>query len=103
VAPHATFERDGDDLFIEVPVDIYAAALGGEVQVPTLDGAVMLKIPPQTQSGSMLRMRGKGMPRLNDPKSRGALYARVRVMLPEPLSERELQAFRELAAARHGA
>jgi curved DNA-binding protein len=103
VAPHATFERDGDDLFIEAPVDIYTAALGGEVRVPTLDGAVMLKIPPQTQSGRTLRLRGKGMPRLNDPKTRGDLYARVRVMLPEPLTERELQAFRELAAARHGA
>ena len=103
VAPHATFERDGDDLFTEVPVDIYTAALGGEVRVPTLDGAVMLKIPPQTQSGRTLRLRGKGMPRLNDPNTRGDLYARVRLMLPEPLSERELQAFRELAAARRGA
>jgi len=103
VAPHATFERDGDDLFTEVPVDIYTAALGGEVRVPTLDGAVMLKIPPQTQSGRTLRLRGKGMPRLDDPATRGDLYVRVRLVLPEPLSDRELQAFRELAAARHGA
>jgi curved DNA-binding protein len=103
VAPHTTFERVGDDLFTEVPVDIYTAALGGEVRLPTLDGAVMLKIPPQTQSGRTLRLRGKGMPRLNDPTTRGDLYTRVRVMLPEPLTERELQAFRELAAARHGA
>jgi curved DNA-binding protein len=103
VAPHATFERDADDLFTEVPVDVYTAALGGEVRVPTLDGAVMLKIPPQTQSGRTLRLRGKGMPRLDDPNTRGDLYARVRLVLPEPLSERELQAFRELAAARRGA
>jgi curved DNA-binding protein len=103
VAPHPTFERDRDDLFVEVPVDIYTAALGGEVRVPTLDGAVMLKIPPQTQSGRTLRLRGKGMPRLDDPNARGDLYARVRLMLPEPLTERELQAFSELAAARHGA
>ena len=103
VAPHATFERDGDDLFTEVPVDIYTAALGGEVRVPTLDGAVMLKIPPQTQSGRTLRLRGKGMPRLDDPATRGDLYVRIRLVLPEPLSDRELQAFRELAAARHGA
>jgi curved DNA-binding protein len=103
VLPHATFERDGDDLFTEVAVDIYTAALGGEVRVPTLDGAVMLKVPPQTQSGRTLRLRGKGMPRLNNPNTRGDLYARVRLMLPEPLSERELQAFRELAEARRGA
>jgi curved DNA-binding protein len=103
VAPHATFERDGDDLFTELSVDIYTAALGGEVRAPTLDGAVMLKIPPQTQSGRTLRLRGKGMPRLNDPHTRGDLYARIRLILPEPLSEREIQAFRELAAARQGA
>lgn len=103
VAPHASFERSGDDLFIEIPVDIYTAALGGEVRVPTLDGAVMLKIPPQTQAGRTLRLRGKGMPRLDDPNTRGDLYARVRLVLPEPLTERELQAFRELAAARSGA
>ena len=103
VAPHATFERDGDDLFTEVPVDIYTAALGGEVRVPTLDGAVMLKIPPQTQSGRTLRLRGKGMPRLDDPTTRGDLYVRVRLVLPEPLSDHELQAFRELAASRPGA
>jgi curved DNA-binding protein len=103
VAPHATFERNGDDLFTEVPVDIYTAALGGEVRVPTLDGTVMLKIPPQTQSGRTFRLRGKGMPRLNDPNTRGDLYARVRLVLPEPLSERELEAFRELATARRGA
>jgi curved DNA-binding protein len=102
VAPHASIERDGDDLFAEVPVDIYTAALGGEVRVPTLDGAVMLKIPPRTQSGRSLRLRGKGMPRMNEPNARGDLYARVRLVLPEPLSERELQAFRELAAARRG-
>jgi curved DNA-binding protein len=103
VLPHATFERDGDDLFTEVAVDIYTAALGGEVRVPTLDGAVMLKVPPQTQSGRTLRLRGKGMSHLNNPNTRGDLYARVRLMLPEPMSERELQAFRELAAARRGA
>jgi curved DNA-binding protein len=103
VLPHPTFERDGDDLFIEIPVDIYTAALGGEVRVSTLDGAVMLKVPPQTQSGRTLRLRGKGMPRLHDPQTRGDLYARVRLMLPEPLNERELQAFRELAAARREA
>ena len=103
MAPHPTFERSGDDLFTDVSVDIYTAALGGEVRVPTLDGAVMLKIPPQTQSGRTFRLRGKGMPRLDDPNTRGDLYARVRLVLPEPLSERELQTFRELAAARSGA
>ena len=100
VLPHETFERDVDDLYIEVPVDIYTAALGGEIRVPTLDGAVMLNIPPQTQSGKRFRLRGKGMPKLGNPESKGDLYAKIRLILPIPLSERERKAFQELAQAR---
>jgi curved DNA-binding protein len=103
VLPHPTFERQGEDLFVDVPVDVYTAALCGEVRVPTLEGAVMLKVPPRTQSGRNFRLRGKGMPRLGNPGSRGDLYARVNLVLPEPLTEREIEAFRELAAARRGA
>jgi curved DNA-binding protein len=104
VLPDPTFERQGDDLYTDVPMDIYTAALGGEVRVPTLDGGgVMLRIPPRTQTGRSFRLRGKGMPRQGDQKHRGDLYARVTLMLPEPLTERELEAFRELAAARRGA
>jgi curved DNA-binding protein len=102
ILPHPTFERDGDDLFTDVPVDVYTAALGGEIRVPTLEGAVMLKIPPRTQAGRSFRVRGKGMPRQGNPGSRGDLFARVTLVLPEPLTERELEAFRELAAARRG-
>jgi curved DNA-binding protein len=102
VAPHPQFERDGDDLTTVVPVDIYTAAVGGEVRVPTLDGAVLLKIPPRTQADTVFRLRGKGMPRLERPSERGDLYARVRLVLPDDLSERELAALRELAAARRG-
>ncbi len=100
VLPHQTFEREGDDLYTEVPVDVYTAALGGEVRVPTLDGAVMLRIPPGSQTSRSFRLRGKGMPRLGNPSQRGDLFARVKLMLPEPLTDRELNAFRELAAAR---
>jgi curved DNA-binding protein len=100
VLPHQTFERDGDDLYIKVPVDIYTAALGGEIRVPTLDGAVMLKIPPQTQSGKTFRLRGKGMPKLKDSGSRGDLYAKISLLLPLPLSEREIKSYQELAQAR---
>ncbi len=103
VLPHPTFEREGDDLYVEVPVDIYTAALGGEVRVPTLDGSVMLKIPPNTQSGRTFRLRGKGMPHLENPNTHGDLYARVRLVLPEPLTQQEINAFRELARAREEA
>lgn len=100
VLPNEKFERDGDDLYADVPVDVYTAALGGEVRVPTLDGAVMLKVEPRTQAGRSIRMRGKGMPSLADPSKRGDLYARISLALPEPLSEHELAVLRELRAAR---
>jgi curved DNA-binding protein len=100
VLPHPVFEREGIDLYTDIDVDIYTAALGGEVRVPTLTGSVMLKIPPHTQAGRSFRLRGKGMPKQGYPDNKGDLYARVRLILPEPLTEREERAFRELAAAR---
>jgi curved DNA-binding protein len=102
VAPHPQFERDGDDLRVTVPVDIYTAATGGEARVPTLDGAVMLKIPPRTQADRVFRVKGKGMPRPEKPAERGDLYARVKLTLPEPLSDSELETLRQLAQARRG-
>jgi len=100
VLPHETFERKGNDLSCEVPVELYTALLGGEARVPTLRGAVNLKIPPETQSGRSFRMRGQGMPLLRDAERRGDLFARVRVILPQRLSEREKELFRELSALR---
>lgn len=100
VAPHPQFERDGDDLRVTVPVDIYTAATGGAVQVPTLDGGVQLKIPSRTQTDRVFRLKGKGMPRLGTPTERGNLYAKVKLVLPEPLSDQEVETLRSLAQAR---
>lgn len=101
VLPNALYERQGDDLSTKVPVDLYTAILGGEVRVPTLKGGqLLLKIPPQTQNGRQFRLAGKGMPKLNDPNSYGDLYVKVTVALPENLSEKELELFRQLAETR---
>jgi curved DNA-binding protein len=100
VLPHAVFERKGDDLYCEVDVDLYTALLGGEVRVPTLEGHVALRIPPETQAGRTFRLKGLGMPSLKNPSQRGDLYVKVRVKLPENLSEREKSLFRELANLR---
>ena len=100
ILPHATFERRGDDLHCEMPVDLYIALLGGEVQVPTLKGNVMLKIPPETQNGKTFRLKGLGMPYLKDPNRQGSLYARAQIRLPERLTEREKELFRQLATLR---
>jgi len=100
VAPHPTFERKGDDLHCEVPVDLYAALLGGETNVSTLKGQLVLKIPAGTQSGKVFRLAGQGMPKLNQPNSFGDLYAKVRVVLPEHLTPGERELFEKLAKLR---
>jgi len=100
VMPHAVFERDGDDLRCELPVDLYTAVLGGEVIVRTLGGDVKLKIPPETQSGRTIRLAGQGMPHLRDSKTRGDLWVKVRVTIPQHLSQREQELFQELAQLR---
>ena len=90
------FQREGDDLKVDVPVDLYTAILGGEVQVPTLERPVMLTIPPETPNGKVFRLRGLGMPNLRNPDQRGDLLARVNVQLPTNLSEAEKNLFRQL-------
>jgi curved DNA-binding protein len=99
VEPHPRFQRDGDDLRITVPLDLYTALLGGEVPVSTFDRSVQLTIPPETQNGKIFRLSGLGMPNLRNPDQRGDLYVSVDVRLPQNLSEREkdlLQEWREL-------
>lgn len=100
VLPHNTFERKGDDLYCTIPVDLYTAMLGGEIAVPTLKGQVMLKIPPETQNGKRFRLKGLGMPSLQNPKVTGDLYVEVRVTLPQALSKREKELFMQLASLR---
>jgi curved DNA-binding protein len=100
VSPHRVFERKGNDLRSEVPVDLYTAVLGGEVKVPTLSGGAMLKIPPGTQGGRTFRLKGQGMPHLKDSQKRGDLYAKVRVIVPRNLTDREKELFEELAGMR---
>ena len=96
VLPHARFERSGDDLTVEVSAPYLDAVLGGEVEVPALSGRVLLTIPPLTQNGRRFRLTGKGMPLLGQRDRRGDLFARVNVVLPEQLSEREQALFEEL-------
>lgn len=100
IAAHPTFEREEDDLRCEIPVDLYTAILGGEVNVPTLKGQLALKIPAETQAGRTFRLVGQGMPRLNEPNAFGDLYAKVRATLPERLTAAERELFEKLAQMR---
>jgi curved DNA-binding protein len=99
ILPDPNFERRGDDLYTEISVDLFTALLGGEARVPTLGGTVALKITKGTQSGRTIRLTGQGMPKLKSSE-RGDLYAKVRVMMPEKLSEHEEELVRQWAELR---
>ena len=97
VPPDPRFERTGEDLHTEAHADLYTALLGGEISVRTPDGrSVMLRIPPETQNAQTFRLRGRGMPRLNDPNARGDLFVKVQVQLPTQLTENEKRLFQQL-------
>lgn len=96
VKPHPFFSRDGDDIYCEVPITFVQAALGDEIEVPTLDGRVKLKIPPGTQSETYFRIRGKGVPRLRG-HGQGDQHVKVVVVVPTRLTERQKQLLREFA------
>jgi curved DNA-binding protein len=100
VRPHPQFRREGDDLHVDVPVDLYTAVLGGETRVPTMAGEVRLTVPPEAQSGKTFRLSGRGMPKLRQANEHGDLYAHLQVRLPEKLTAREKQLFGELSAMR---
>jgi len=100
VADDPRFERQGDNLRTEVQVPLYTAMLGGEVVVNTPTGKVALTIPPETPSGKVFRLRGKGMPKRGSKNEHGDLLAKVSITLPARLSERERELFEELRAIR---
>jgi molecular chaperone DnaJ len=94
VAPSPIFERRGSDLVLDVPVTYAEAALGAKVEIPTPDGSVSLKIPAGTESGKLLRVKGRGAPHLKG-NGRGDLLARVKVTVPQKLTKAEREALEE--------
>jgi molecular chaperone DnaJ len=95
VAPSKTYERRGDDLIVEVPVAYSAAALGDKVEVPTPDGPVSLKIPAGSEDGKLLRIKGRGAPKL-DGSGKGDVLARVRIQVPKRMNKKERELLEEL-------
>jgi DnaJ-class molecular chaperone len=96
-----TWERKGDDLYIDLPVSMYELILGGDVRVPTMNGEVTMTVPAGTQSNKLLRLAGKGMPKLK-AAGFGDEYVRLIGQLPTNLSDKETKLFRELASLRNG-
>ncbi|MEA0983688.1 DnaJ C-terminal domain-containing protein, partial [Salmonella enterica] len=95
VKQHPIFAREGNNLYCEVPINFALAALGGEIEVPTLDGRVMLKVPSETQTDQLFRMRGKGVKSVRGG-ARGDLLCRVVVETPVGLSENQKQVLKDL-------
>lgn len=93
------FERKGADLYTTVQIPFATAALGGEVMVETLTGRVLCKIRKGTQSGSKIRLRGKGVARMNQPSVHGDQYVTVQIQVPDTLTPEAEQKLREFAAA----
>lgn len=100
IRPHKLYERKGADLYVSLPVPLTDSVLGGEIEVPTLNGKVMLKIPPETANGKVFRLKGKGMPLLGSLDTKGDLFVEINVVLPQRLSVKERELFKELAELR---
>ena len=96
VLPHPAFTREGDNLKVDVPVDVYTAMLGGKVPVSSLDKTVNLTIPAGTENGKVIRLRGLGMPNAKNPDKRGDLLAKVTITLPKNLSSKEKELWQQL-------
>ena len=97
VQQHPFFERRGDDLYTVVPITISEASLGAKIEVPTLDGRSLLRVPPGTNSGQRLRLRDKGVPSARNANRRGDLYVELQVVVPKPVDERVRNLLKELA------
>jgi len=96
VKPHPRFTRSDSDLLLDVPLSITQAALGSDLEVPTLNGKARIKVPAGTQTGSIFRLKGKGMPRLHSSGT-GDLHVRTNIRTPSSLTPKQKQLLEELA------
>jgi len=94
IKPHPVFQRDHDDLHCEMPISITSAALGGEIEIPTLEGSARIRVPAETQSGKQFRLKGKGIKGVRS-QVQGDLFCHVVVETPVQLTERQRQLLRE--------
>lgn len=101
IADDPIFKRDGNNLYTNLDIDLYTALLGGEVIINTLDGKVKMKVTPETQTGTKVKLKGKGMPVYKKDNAFGDLYVTYNVKLPTQLSEREKELFMELSKLRN--
>ena len=97
---HPVYKREGSDLYMTVDLDLFTAILGGEITLDTLDGKVKLKVKPETQNGSKVKLTGKGLPVYKQESSHGDLYITYSIRIPTNLTEKQKAMFAELAKTR---
>lgn len=100
INPHPVFERQENDLYTRLEVDLYKVVLGRKIKVPSLEGPKSITLPPGTQNGERLKLKGQGMPDYYNPQQRGDLYVTLMVKLPHPLSAEERALFEQLEKLR---
>ncbi len=101
VKPHDFFERRGDDLYTKIPVTVSEATLGAKIEVPTIDGRALVRIPPGTNSGKTLRLKEKGVPSARNG-ARGDQYVEIQVVVPAPTDERVRNLMKQLESVAPG-
>ena len=99
IADHPDFKRSGNDLYTTADIDLYTAVLGGEIMLNTLSGKIKLKVNPETQNGTKIRLKGKGFPVYKKEGQFGDLYVTYSIKIPTNLTEKQKELFRELAAS----
>ena len=102
ISSHPNFQRKGNDLYCDLPVELYTAVLGGKTKIKTLKGIVKIDIPKETPNGKVLRLIGLGMPIYGKKNEFGNLYVKVVILLPDHLSKEEIDLFKKLALQKTG-
>jgi len=101
VGEHPHFQRKGDDLYCDISIDLYIALLGGQTLIRTLRNPIKITVTKETENGKVLRLKGMGMPKYDKTNEFGDLYAKVNILLPKNLSEKETELFKELSNIKH--
>ncbi|MGQ9472798.1 MAG: DnaJ C-terminal domain-containing protein, partial [Candidatus Caldatribacteriaceae bacterium] len=99
VKPHPFFRREGDNVLLEVPLTVAEAALGTEIEIPTLGGRIKMRVPPETQNGTVFRLRRLGFPKLKG-EGKGDQLVKVQIVIPKGLTEREKKLLEEFSSLR---
>ena len=100
VKNHTDFKRDGDDLYYDLKTSLATAIFGEKVKVKTLNGDIHFSLPKATQTGKVFRLKGKGLPNYDNPEKTGDLYVNVQPQIPQNLTKKEIQLFKDLAKTR---